>query len=614
MPKGRVLAIDDQRYFRELLEGILTEEGYEVQTASGGEEALRILEHSSFDVIVTDLVMPVMTGTDLVQHVRERWPEQDIVVVTGVVDVKSAVDAMKVGATDYILKPFDRETLSSSLDAILENRRLAAERDRLLAENIEYMGERFFFEQALALFSAVSLESLAHVILQGLCHETGAQGALLWLGSDRKPETLNLFAAHGLVRPDEERGRLETTQVPGRLRGGGATTLAMNWDDGTGMQRPALLVALRRGPRLAGLIRLTDKLGGDEFDETDRASTERFMQFAESALANVDRFRALEQRTLQDPKTGAYRIEYLHDIVRNEIERANRFGRSFGVLKIALSPLDGLRGQVDDSAYERWHAGVASFIRGLLRSTDLLAVNGKRDGTFWVLVAETDAIGAATFKQRMRAALEQSESLAAVTMALRPKVSLGVATFPGDATQLESLARKIERRVREDQRAVARNQELDGLSLADCLQRLLEAGQAEPAESVASLVRFALSEVGRRLRERNLFFFHPADSFQGVLRENLETRRGGESGTEVVVISEPPSPVLGDSNVAWVPPGRVPGCPPFLLHFGDGPSYALVCGHKPEHDGVRLFHTSERALVEYLAFRLQKELNVPRLS
>jgi diguanylate cyclase (GGDEF)-like protein len=612
MPKGRILAVDDQRYFRELLEGILTEEGYEVQTASGGEEALRILEHTSFDVIVTDLVMPVMSGTDLVQHVRERWPEQDIVVVTGVVDVKSAVDAMKVGATDYILKPFDRETLSSSLDAILESHRLAAERDRLLAENIEYMGERFFFEQALALFSAVSLEALGQAILKGLCHETGAQGAVLWLGSDRTPETLNLFAAHGLVRPEDERGRMESGQVPGRLRSGGATTLTMNWDDGTGMQRPALLVALRRGPRLAGLIRLTDKLGGDEFDETDRASTERFMQFAESALANVDRFRALEQRTLQDPKTGAYRIEYLHDIVRNEIERANRFGRSFGVLKIALSPLDGLRGQVDDAAYERWHAGVASFIRGLLRSTDLLAVNGKRDGTFWILVAETDAIGAATFKQRMRGALEQSESLAAVTMALRPAVNLGVATFPSDATQLESLARTIERRVREDRRAVARNRELDGLSLAECLQRLLEAGQPESAESVTSLVRFALSEVGRRLRERNLFFFHPADSFQGVLRESLETRRGGESGTEVVVVSEPPSPVLGDGAVAWVPPGRIPGCPPFLLHFGDGPSYALVCGHKPDQDGVRLFHTSERALVEYLAFRLQRELNVPR--
>jgi hypothetical protein len=143
---------------------------------------------------------------------------------------------------------------------------------------------------------------------------------------------------------------------------------------------------------------------------------------------------------------------------------------------------------------------------------------------------------------------------------------------------------------------------------------LLDAGEGEPPESVTSLVRFALSEVGRRLRERNLFFFHPAGSFQGALRETLESRRGGDMDTEVVVVAEPPAPVLGDSDIAWVPPGRVPGCPPFLLHFGDGPSYALVCGHKPEPDGVRLFHTSERALVEYLAFRLQKELNVPSLA
>ena len=72
MPRGRILAVDDQRYFRELIEGLLTEEGYEVQTASSGEEALRILDHTSFDIILTDLVMPVMNGTDLVQRVKER--------------------------------------------------------------------------------------------------------------------------------------------------------------------------------------------------------------------------------------------------------------------------------------------------------------------------------------------------------------------------------------------------------------------------------------------------------------------------------------------------------------------------------------------------------------
>src|SRR5258705_9193450 len=115
MPRGRILAVDDQRYFRELIEGLLVEEGFEVQTCASGEEALRVLDHAVFDVIVTDLVMPAMTGIDLVQRVKERDPEQEIIVVTGVVDVQSAVDAMKVGATDYLLKPFDRATPASPL-------------------------------------------------------------------------------------------------------------------------------------------------------------------------------------------------------------------------------------------------------------------------------------------------------------------------------------------------------------------------------------------------------------------------------------------------------------------------------------------------------------------
>ena len=57
MPKGRILAVDDQRYFRELLEGMLTDAGFEVQTAAGAEEALLVLERSTFDILLTDLVV-----------------------------------------------------------------------------------------------------------------------------------------------------------------------------------------------------------------------------------------------------------------------------------------------------------------------------------------------------------------------------------------------------------------------------------------------------------------------------------------------------------------------------------------------------------------------------
>ena len=80
MPRARILAVDDQRYFRELMERLLTEEGYTTQTASSAEEALRILESDRFDVVLTDLVMPGVDGGELVQRIKARDPDQEIVV------------------------------------------------------------------------------------------------------------------------------------------------------------------------------------------------------------------------------------------------------------------------------------------------------------------------------------------------------------------------------------------------------------------------------------------------------------------------------------------------------------------------------------------------------
>jgi two-component system cell cycle response regulator len=611
MPKGRILAVDDQRYFRELIEGILTEDGFEVQTASSGDEALRILEHGAFDIVLTDLVMPVMTGTDLVQRVKELDPDQEIVVVTGVVDVKSAVDAMKLGATDYILKPFDRGALCAAIESILQRGRLRVERDRLLAENIEYLGERSLFERAIALFGCLSVESLAAKLLEGLCHETGCQGGVLWIVGGEQGGAYELCAARGLVRVEEERKWLPLSEVPEALREGGLATEVCRSDDALGFPRPALWVALRRAAELVGVIRLTDKLGGEEFDDLDHAAAKKLMQFAESAFHNAERFTSLERSSLQDPVTGAYHIQYLEDVARNEIEKANRFGRAFGLIELQVGPLDALRQKLGEAGLQRWRAGLTTFVGRLLRATDLLAVDG--EGGFRALLAETDAIGAATFKRRTRHAIIGSEWIQGVAEERRPEVRLAFATYPGDATQLESLTRVLQARIALDRGATARDVQLDGKPLGECLQHLLSMGDPEPTETVSSLVRFALAEVGRRPRDRNLFFFHPGAVFGRAVGECLSLRRG-PCGTDVVVAGEPPDPALAESDVVWVSAERLPGCPPFAIHFGDGPPYALVCADKPEPEGVRLFHTGDRSLVEYLAFRLQRELKVPRLS
>ena len=133
MAKARILAVDDQRYFRVFLEDLLVQQGFEVRTAGSGEEALHLLEREGFDVVVTDLVMPGVSGADLVERVKARFPEQDVVVVTSVGDVRTAVDAMRMGASDYLLKPLDPTLLERSLSGILQRKRLRQEHAALMA-------------------------------------------------------------------------------------------------------------------------------------------------------------------------------------------------------------------------------------------------------------------------------------------------------------------------------------------------------------------------------------------------------------------------------------------------------------------------------------------------
>ena len=153
MAKARILAVDDQRYFRVFLEDLLVQQGFEVRTAGSGEEALHLLEREAFDVVVTDLVMPGLSGAELVERVKARAPDQDVIVVTSVGDVRTAVDAMRLGASDYLLKPLDPTLLERSLEGILQRKRLRQEHASLMAENLEYLGHLSLYERTLALFS-----------------------------------------------------------------------------------------------------------------------------------------------------------------------------------------------------------------------------------------------------------------------------------------------------------------------------------------------------------------------------------------------------------------------------------------------------------------------------
>src|SRR5438132_963876 len=109
----RVLVVDDEQSRRKVLAATLQREGYEVQVASDGEEALGALDRDGADVVVTDLVMPKMDGLSLLRKVVSSHPDVPVIVVTAHGKIDSAVEAMKAGAFDFVTKPFEHAELKA---------------------------------------------------------------------------------------------------------------------------------------------------------------------------------------------------------------------------------------------------------------------------------------------------------------------------------------------------------------------------------------------------------------------------------------------------------------------------------------------------------------------
>jgi len=124
----RILVVDDEEIVRDMLQDTLSKTGYKVQTARDGLDAISQIENEPFEIVITDLKMPGMNGAELLERILKLNPDICVLIITAYATVESAVNAMKIGAYDYICKPFELDEMK----VVVEK---AAERQRLLRES-----------------------------------------------------------------------------------------------------------------------------------------------------------------------------------------------------------------------------------------------------------------------------------------------------------------------------------------------------------------------------------------------------------------------------------------------------------------------------------------------
>lgn len=126
-PQATILAVDDEPHMRRLLEISLRQAGYKALSAANAQAAIELIETHAIDLVVSDLHMPGMNGLKLLEHLRKTYERLPFIMVTAQGEIKTAVEAMKLGASDYILRPFELETLEIAIQKALNVHKLERE-------------------------------------------------------------------------------------------------------------------------------------------------------------------------------------------------------------------------------------------------------------------------------------------------------------------------------------------------------------------------------------------------------------------------------------------------------------------------------------------------------
>ncbi len=124
-----ILVMEDEANVANGLKMVLTEEGYAVDVARTGHDALGSFNHKAFDLLVADLRLPDINGMDVIKEVKMKWPKTGVVVITGYASVDTAVDAMKLGSFDYLPKPFTEEEIKHTVSHALKGDTATASED-----------------------------------------------------------------------------------------------------------------------------------------------------------------------------------------------------------------------------------------------------------------------------------------------------------------------------------------------------------------------------------------------------------------------------------------------------------------------------------------------------
>ena len=422
MAGEKILLADDDQQLRETLQEFLAEQGYAVTAAADGRMAMAALQEQEFALALLDLMLPGYSGLDLLSHLKAHTPDTEVILFTGHAGLESAVQALRLGAYDYLLKADLRlAELQTLVARALERRHLALE-NRELVENISKAQEELVNRRAREL---TQVRQIAETLAGPLTWDQLVRGLvnLIWdslplelLGLQLQGPEVELPLSAFRRRADVPDARYETFQdlLQGQLAPDPATPPA-------GTPLPAMLWERLK----VGKVILAAGAGRHEPLTPEEAELFRiFILQGEAGIKNLVLFDQVKSMAIRDALTGLYNYGYFKEALHYEVEKSRRYKMPLSLLFLDIDNFKLVNDTLGHLKGDKTMRQVAAILKQGIRQADLLCRYGGDE--FVMLLSQTPPDQAMVLAERLRQRIAQS-FMNRLEQRCKVTVSIGVA-------------------------------------------------------------------------------------------------------------------------------------------------------------------------------------------
>jgi diguanylate cyclase (GGDEF)-like protein len=435
----KILIVDDDKILCEHLKAGLEGENYAVVAVNKSSEAIEEVSKHQFNLVLLDLVLPDIQGIDLIRLIARKYPETCFIIFTGYATISSAIEALKAGAYDYIIKPFDIDHLKLVIKRGLEKYGLILKNKELL---VRLEKEKFKLEVILDSYNKIGailgLDDLADFVTSRVLHIADAEKSSLMM-VDEKTGDLVLKGSKGL---DKEKVALRVKigeLVAGWVAKEGETLLVSDIDTDPRLNltsrrsryktKSFISLPLKIDSQVIGVMNVTDKLAGTKvFTKDDLRYLTLIAHQTVTQIENIRLCEKLSSLAVTDSLTNVFNHRYFQEQMKVEIMRAQRYKHALSVM---MFDVDSFKTYNDSYGHLEGDAvlkHVSRIIKLNVREVDIVCRYG---GDEFVIILPFTTLKSARFvAEKISRSVEEQDMFNRQTgKVMRVTVSGGVATY-----------------------------------------------------------------------------------------------------------------------------------------------------------------------------------------